>query len=61
MDESDEKVNGKTVLPTLEAFQQQTGIKVTYTADVNDNTEFFAKVREPARQPASRAAGTSSC
>jgi spermidine/putrescine transport system substrate-binding protein len=46
MDESDEKVNGKTVLPTLEDFQKQSGIKVTYTADVNDNAEFYAKVRD---------------
>jgi spermidine/putrescine transport system substrate-binding protein len=46
MDESEEKVNGKTVLPTLEAFQQQSGVQVTYTADVNDNAEFYAKVRD---------------
>lgn len=31
--------------PTLEAFQAATGIAVTYTEDVNDNNEFFAKVR----------------
>ncbi|MFB6725210.1 spermidine/putrescine ABC transporter substrate-binding protein [Kribbella sp. NPDC056345] len=46
MDESEEKVNGKTALPTLDAFQKQTGIRVTYTADVNDNSEFYAKVRD---------------
>ncbi|GAA0574137.1 spermidine/putrescine ABC transporter substrate-binding protein [Kribbella sandramycini] len=46
MDEAEEKVDGKTVLPTLEAFQKQTGIQVTYTADVNDNSEFYAKVRD---------------
>ncbi|MFF1819034.1 spermidine/putrescine ABC transporter substrate-binding protein [Kribbella sp. NPDC058245] len=46
MDESDEKVNGKTVLPTLDAFQKKSGIQVTYTADVNDNSEFYAKVRD---------------
>ncbi|MEV5960815.1 spermidine/putrescine ABC transporter substrate-binding protein [Kribbella sp. NPDC051952] len=46
MDESEEKVNGKTVLPTLEDFQKQSGIQVTYTADVNDNAEFYAKVRD---------------
>ncbi|MEU4196786.1 spermidine/putrescine ABC transporter substrate-binding protein [Kribbella sp. NPDC026611] len=46
MDESDEKVNGKTVLPTLVAFEKQSGIAVTYTADVNDNAEFYAKVRD---------------
>ncbi|HSF26681.1 MAG TPA: spermidine/putrescine ABC transporter substrate-binding protein [Actinomycetes bacterium] len=31
--------------PTIEEFQKQTGIKVTYTEDYNDNDEFFAKVR----------------
>jgi spermidine/putrescine transport system substrate-binding protein len=31
--------------PTLDAFQQQTGIEVTYNTDVNDNNQFFAKVR----------------
>jgi spermidine/putrescine transport system substrate-binding protein len=46
MDESDEKVNGKTVLPTLAGFEKKSGIKVTYTADVNDNAEFYAKVKD---------------
>jgi spermidine/putrescine transport system substrate-binding protein len=32
-------------MPTLEEFQQQTGIQVNYNTDVNDNTEFFAKVQ----------------
>src|SRR3954469_4825280 len=31
--------------PTLDAFTKQTGIKVNYTEDYNDNDEFFAKVR----------------
>jgi spermidine/putrescine transport system substrate-binding protein len=31
--------------PTLEAFQAQTGITVTYTEDINDNNEFFGKVQ----------------
>jgi spermidine/putrescine transport system substrate-binding protein len=31
--------------PTLEAFEEQTGISVKYTEDINDNTEFFGKVR----------------
>ncbi len=31
--------------PTLEAFTKQTGIKVNYTEDYNDNDEFFAKVQ----------------
>ncbi len=30
---------------TLQVFQNQTGITVDYTDDVNDNAEFFAKVR----------------
>jgi spermidine/putrescine transport system substrate-binding protein len=46
MDEADEKVNGKTVLPTLAGFEKKSGIKVTYTADVNDNAEFYAKVKD---------------
>lgn len=36
--------------PTLEAFQKQTGIKVTYTEDINDNNEFYAKVRTQLEQ-----------
>ena len=31
--------------PTLEIFQEQTGIKVEYKEDYNDNDEFLAKVR----------------
>ncbi len=30
---------------TLQVFEQQTGITVDYTDDVNDNAEFYAKVR----------------
>ena len=30
---------------TLQVFQQQSGVTVDYTDDVNDNAEFFAKVR----------------
>ncbi|GAW48595.1 MULTISPECIES: polyamine ABC transporter substrate-binding protein [unclassified Nocardioides] len=30
---------------TLSVFQQQTGISVSYTDDVNDNNEFYAKVK----------------
>lgn len=29
---------------TIELFEKRTGISVSYTADVNDNNEFFAKV-----------------
>ena len=32
-------------LPTLEDFQTESGITVTYNTDVNDNNQFFAKVR----------------
>lgn len=31
--------------PTLKAFTEATGIQVNYTEDINDNNEFFAKVR----------------
>lgn len=34
----------KGYVSTLTQFQKDTGIKVRYTADVNDNNEFFAKV-----------------
>ncbi|MFD7411978.1 spermidine/putrescine ABC transporter substrate-binding protein [Kitasatospora purpeofusca] len=30
--------------PTLDAFTERTGIKVTYTEDINDNDEFFGKM-----------------
>ena len=30
---------------TFQTFQRETGIDVTYNDDVNDNTEFYAKVR----------------
>jgi spermidine/putrescine transport system substrate-binding protein len=30
--------------PTLEAFMKQTGIKVSYTEDVNDNDSYFNKI-----------------
>ncbi len=35
----------KTIYPTLEQFQEQSGITVDYTADYNDNNEFFGIVR----------------
>ncbi|MFJ8110774.1 spermidine/putrescine ABC transporter substrate-binding protein [Streptomyces sp. NPDC096132] len=31
--------------PTLDAFAERTGIKVKYTEDINDNNEFFAKIK----------------
>ncbi len=47
IDEKVQKVNGKkeTVLPTVQDFEDTSGIAVTYNTDVNDNNEFFAKVR----------------
>lgn len=36
--------------PTLKAFEEQTGITVSYTEDVNDNNEFYAKVRTQLEQ-----------
>ena len=36
--------------PTLEDFGKQTGITVTYTEDINDNNEFYAKVRTQLEQ-----------
>ena len=48
IDESTEVVDGRrtTVIPTLQDFQAETGIDVLYNTDVNDNAEFFAKVRD---------------
>ncbi|GGZ12799.1 ABC transporter substrate-binding protein [Streptomyces olivaceoviridis] len=31
--------------PTLETFQRRTGITVNYTEDINDNNEFFGKIK----------------
>ncbi|WAP58602.1 polyamine ABC transporter substrate-binding protein [Streptomyces sp. S465] len=31
--------------PTLDAFQRRTGITVKYTEDINDNVEFFGKIK----------------
>ncbi len=36
--------------PSLMAFQEQTGITVTYNEDINDNNEFYAKVRTQLEQ-----------
>ena len=32
-------------MPTLDGFEKKTGIDVRYSTDVNDNNQFFAKVR----------------
>lgn len=39
VDEDDQNVR-----PTLEAFQEQTGIQVNYVEAINDNDEYFAKI-----------------
>ncbi|GAA3779290.1 spermidine/putrescine ABC transporter substrate-binding protein [Streptomyces phyllanthi] len=31
--------------PTLDAFTKRTGVKVKYTEDINDNNEFFGKIK----------------
>jgi len=48
IDETSAEVDGRrtTLIPTLDGFEAATGIDVTYTTDVNDNAEFFAKVRD---------------
>ncbi|GAA3025390.1 spermidine/putrescine ABC transporter substrate-binding protein [Kitasatospora albolonga] len=37
--------NDEAKRPTLDAFTAATGVKVKYTEDVNDNVEFFGKVK----------------
>ena len=57
IDEKKVKRGGKkvTVYPTLEGFQKDSGIKVDYVTDVNDNSEFFGVVRNQlGRLPAHR-------
>lgn len=47
IDEKKVTKDGKkqTTYPTLDAFEDQSGITVDYVADVNDNAEFFGIVR----------------
>ncbi len=35
---------------TIADFQSETGITVSYTQDINDNDEFFAKVQDPLKR-----------
>ena len=35
---------------TVPEFQAATGIQTTYTEDINDNNEFFAKIEEPLKR-----------
>ena len=37
-------------IPSLEAFKQESGLAVKYTEDINDNEEFYAKVRPQLEQ-----------
>ena len=36
--------------PTLKAFEEATGLSVSYNEDINDNNEFYAKVRAQLEQ-----------
>jgi spermidine/putrescine transport system substrate-binding protein len=47
IDEKKVRQGGKkvTVFPSLQKFEAESGIKVDYVADVNDNSEFFGIVR----------------
>ncbi|WP_407561499.1 spermidine/putrescine ABC transporter substrate-binding protein [Streptomyces sp. 184] len=42
IDVDDENEN---IRPTLERFQERSGIRVKYTEDVNDNVEFFGRIK----------------
>ncbi|MDK1475131.1 spermidine/putrescine ABC transporter substrate-binding protein [Streptomyces sp. 549] len=37
--------DNESLRPTLAAFQRESGIKVKYIEDVNDNNEFYGKIR----------------
>ncbi|WP_144121954.1 polyamine ABC transporter substrate-binding protein [Catellatospora sichuanensis] len=41
----DEDEKNAEVHPTLVAFKAKTGLDVSYTADINDNSEFYGKIR----------------
>jgi spermidine/putrescine transport system substrate-binding protein len=47
IDEAKVRRNGETqtVYPTLARFERQSGIRVQYVTDINDNAEFFGIVR----------------
>ena len=50
---------GERIHPTLEMFTEETGIEVTYRADINDNAQFYARSGRRSR-PASPPGATSS-
>ena len=39
------KVDGERTYPTLEGFEEETGIQVNYDDPINDNEEYFAIIR----------------
>lgn len=39
------RVDGQKTYPTLTAFESESGIEVNYSEPVNDNEEYFAKIR----------------
>ena len=39
------RVDGEKTRPTLEAFQEETGITVNYDEPINDNEEYFGQIR----------------
>lgn len=39
------RVDGEKTYPTLDGFEKETGIEVSYSEPVNDNEEYFAKIR----------------
>lgn len=45
IDRKKDPETGERVYPTIEAYEAETGVTVTYTEDVNDNESFFSKVR----------------
>ena len=47
--------------PTLQRFIDESGIQTEYNVDVNDNQEYFAKVKDQLRARAGTSAPTSSC
>lgn len=45
IDRKKDPETGKRIYPTAVAFEEATGIDVTYVEDVNDNESFFAKIQ----------------
>jgi spermidine/putrescine transport system substrate-binding protein len=45
IDHHKDESTGEYVYPTLDSFTEETGINVTYRADINDVTQFYAQIR----------------